>query len=174
MRLVYALALAALLWMLPMAFLGDRALAIFQCGMFDGSFSCRAAPGGEIHGKNANPTSTTPDATPQADTGALPGGALPPATNSGAPNAGQGTQGAPVEYGTKPGEHSCPPGYKVLAVPGADGYRWNDSESPSDTARVDTPVVTRTGVAPGTKACVQLVAIVHGRTSDPSEGCSTP
>ncbi len=124
MRLVYALALAALLWVLPMALLGDRALAIFQCGMFDGSFSCRAAPGGEIHGKNANPTPTTPDATPQADTaGALPGGALPPATSSGsAPNAGQGTPGAPVEYGTKPGEHSCPPGYTVLAVPGKNGY----------------------------------------------------
>ena len=45
MRLVYALALAALLWVLPMALLGDRALAIFQCGMFDGSFSCRAVSG---------------------------------------------------------------------------------------------------------------------------------
>lgn len=124
MRLVYALALAALLWVLPLALLGDRALAIFQCGMFDGSFSCRAAPGGEFHGKNANPTPTAPDATPQADTGgALPGAALPPATSSGAPNAGQGTQGAPVEYGTaKPGEHSCPPGYTVLAVPGKNGY----------------------------------------------------
>ncbi|MEO7721071.1 MAG: serine/threonine-protein kinase [Pseudolysinimonas sp.] len=64
--------------------------------------------------------------------------------------------------------------YTFAAVPGADGYRWNDSESPSDTSPISTPVVTRTGVAPGAKACVQLVAIVHGRTSAPSEGCSTP
>jgi hypothetical protein len=105
MRLVYALALAALLWMLPMALLGDRALAIFQCGMFDGSFSCRAAPGGEIHGKNANPTPTTPDATPQADTGALPGGALPPATNSGGCQHGM--------VGTPPNCH-CPKSSELL------------------------------------------------------------
>ena len=37
--------------------------AAFTCGMFDGSFSCRAAPGEEAHGKNASPgVSRTPNA----------------------------------------------------------------------------------------------------------------
>jgi hypothetical protein len=125
MRLVYALALAAFLWVLPLALVGDSALAVFQCGMFDGSFSCRTAPGGEMHGKNANPGATAaPDDTPPADTTGIPqGAATPPAAGYGTPNAGQGAQGAPVEYGTaKPGEHACPPGYTVLAVPGKNGY----------------------------------------------------
>jgi hypothetical protein len=119
MRLVCVLVLAAIL----VALGGGSALAIFQCGMFDGSFSCRAAPGGEAHGKNASPGANAPDTTPQADTGTVPqGAALPPATGYATPNAGQGTESAPVDYGAKPGEHACPPGYTVLATPGKYGY----------------------------------------------------
>lgn len=122
MRLVCAFVLAAVLLVLALG--SDSALAVLQCGMFDGSFSCRAAPGGEMHGKNANPGATAaPDNTPPADTTGLPQGATPPAAGYGTSNTGQGAQGAPVEYGTaKPGEHACPPGYTVLAVPGKYGY----------------------------------------------------
>jgi hypothetical protein len=125
MRLVCVLVLAAVLLVLTLALGSDSALAVLQCGMFDGSFSCRAAPGGEMHGKNANPGATAaPDNTPPADTTGIPqGAATPPAAGYGTPNTGQGAQGAPVEYGTaKPGEHACPPGYTVLAVPGKYGY----------------------------------------------------
>jgi hypothetical protein len=124
MRLVCAFVVAAFLWALTLALGCDTAFAIFQCGMFDGSFSCRATSGGEMHGKNAGPPgSETRDETPQADTAAAPqGAALPPAAGNSAPNLGQGGQSAPVEYGAKPGEHACPPGYTVLAVPGKYGY----------------------------------------------------
>jgi hypothetical protein len=124
MRLVYRLVLATLLWALTLALGCGTAFAIFQCGMFDGSFSCRATSGGPMHGKNAGPIgSETRDETPPADTAAAPPGtALPPAPGTSAPNPAQGGQSASVEYGAKPGEHACPPGYTVLAVPDKYGY----------------------------------------------------
>jgi hypothetical protein len=122
MRPVCARVLAAVLWVLAAALVSDHAHAAFQCGMFDGSFSCRAAPGDAPHGKNA-PVNGTSNEAPQADTGAVPQGtALPPATGYAAPDAGPPTQSAPVDYGAKPGEHACPPGYTVLATPGKHGY----------------------------------------------------
>jgi len=121
MRLVCGLVLAAFFWVLTVALGVDSASAIFQCGMFDGSFSCRAAPGGEMHGKNGSPGESAPEQAP--DTGGAPQGAALPPAMSNAPNPSQDTQGAPVQYGTtKPGEHACPPGYTVLAVPGKYGY----------------------------------------------------
>jgi hypothetical protein len=122
MRLVCAFMLATFLGALTLALGCDTAFAIFQCGMVNGSFSCQPTTGGEMHGKNAGPPgSETRDETPQADTGGAPQGtALPPATGNGAP--AQGGQSAPVDYGAKPGEHACPPGYTVLAAPGKYGY----------------------------------------------------
>ena len=51
---IFALA-ASLLAVLPLALGGDRAAAIFSCGMFDGKFQCRASQGGATHGKSAIP-----------------------------------------------------------------------------------------------------------------------
>ncbi len=87
--------------------------AVLQCGMFDGSFSCRAAPGGEMHGKNSAP-GETPAAQPEGVTGE--------ATSPAAIPYGGGVPAQGAEETAKPGEHSCPPGYKVLAVPGKFGY----------------------------------------------------
>jgi len=77
------------------------------CGMLDGKFGCRAASGGVAHGKNASPVDT--EATPEASSGDA---------FAGAPAGTAGTAGEVV----KPGEHSCPPGYKVLAVAGPNGF----------------------------------------------------
>ena len=62
----------------------------------------------------------------------LLGGARPPAGVGGAGKAGQGTQngGREKQETVNPGEHSCPPGYRVLAVPTASGY----CEPPGGTA----------------------------------------
>jgi hypothetical protein len=87
--------------------------AMYNCGMFDGHFGCRQVPGSVDHGKNATVPSP-PAETPEAATGEP--GALPPAGSTGQWN--QNVEQEPV----KPGEHSCPPGDTVLAVPGPDGY----------------------------------------------------
>jgi hypothetical protein len=119
--------LAGLLCVLPLALGGDRAAAAFACGMFDGKFQCKAAPGGVAHGKNATPgvESESPAESPQDTTGgAWQGTTNPPAGTDGAGNGGQGTQTV------APGEHSCPPGYRVLAAPGKYGY----CEPPEGTA----------------------------------------
>jgi hypothetical protein len=128
MRLVCRSVLATLLWVLTLALSGDAAFAIFQCGMFDGSFSCRAAPGDTPHGKNA-PAIATPETSeppPGAATGDAMNPAAPPygAPAQGAVGYGTGAppQGTPMPEPAKPGEHSCPPGYTVLATPGKYGY----------------------------------------------------
>jgi hypothetical protein len=90
--------------------------AVFQCGMFDGKFSCKAAPGGAPQGKNA--TQGVPAATPEAP----PEGVTGEATNPAAIPYGAATPAQGAEETPKAGEHSCPPGYKVLAVPGKFGY----------------------------------------------------
>jgi hypothetical protein len=139
MRLFFAFLLASVLCALPLALGSDEAAAlaqpvrpssiayqpivkevVFQCGMFDGSFSCRAAPGGEMHGKNANPgASAAPDEAPNTS-GTPQETAIPPAGGYAAPNAGAQVPSAGQK--AKPGEHACPPGYTVLAVPGKYGY----------------------------------------------------
>jgi hypothetical protein len=127
MRLFRDSVLAVLLCVLPLTVGGDRAVAAFACGMFDGKFQCKAAPGGVAHGKNATPgvESESPAESPQDTTGgAWQGTTNPPAGTDGAGNGGQGTQTV------APGEHSCPPGYRVLAVPGKYGY----CEPPEGTA----------------------------------------
>ena len=53
MRLLCTFLLACSLWVLPFAFGGDRAAAVFTCGMFDGKFQCKATQHGVVHGKNA-------------------------------------------------------------------------------------------------------------------------
>ncbi len=57
--------------------------AAFACGMFDGTFSCKAAPGEEPHGKNASPgVSRAPAAPSDGLTGGDQGSAYPaPAAN---------------------------------------------------------------------------------------------
>jgi hypothetical protein len=84
---------------------------VFRCGTYDGRFQCRQDSGGPAMGKNATPgASTEPSPEPPGTWTALPGEAPPGAP----PVPGQEVVG--------PGEHSCPPGYKVLAVPTAFGY----------------------------------------------------
>jgi hypothetical protein len=123
MRRLCVLALAAFLSLAPLVLGGGSALAILQCGMFDGSFSCRASGAGPSFGKNAtpgeksepssgNPTVETPSPT------ATPG--VSPAQGAVSYGNGAAPQAAPEPE--RPGEHSCPPGYTVLAVPGKYGY----------------------------------------------------
>ena len=133
MRLFPSSVLAALFCVLPLALGGDRARAAFECGVFDGKFQCRAAPGAAPQGKNASPgvNSATPEAPPPAQAptdGSWQSSTTPP------PDAGQSNQGGSW-WGRKqetvnPGEHSCPPGYRVLATPGPNGY----CEPPAGTA----------------------------------------
>ena len=114
MRLTCAPVLATLLWMLPLALGGDRAAAVFTCGMFDGKFQCRQTTGGTVYGKSAIPgvdDASRRNETPETTTGeplpAGPAGAMP--------------NGGTAQEVVQPGEHSCPPGYRVLAAPDASG-----------------------------------------------------
>jgi hypothetical protein len=151
MRVLCAFVLAAFLWVLSSALGGDGAMALaqfirpssvsepplvleaaFVCGMFDGKFGCKSAPGGVDHGKNATPG--IPSATPDASPGVTGDTTNPAAATYGAGNAGQGSQSGLEEKETaKPGEHSCPPGYRVLAVPTKFGY----CEPPGGTPAAD-------------------------------------
>src|SRR5581483_1599950 len=127
MHRIRVLVLAALLSLAALAFGGGSALEIFQCGMFDGSFSCRTAPGEEPHGKNA-PTVSPPQAsepapgTPMGDANAAPAPYGAPPQGAVSYGTGGTPQAAPAPEPIKPGEHSCPPGYTVLATPGKYGY----------------------------------------------------
>ena len=123
MRLLCAFVLGALVWVLPVALGGDRAVAIFACGMVDGHFTCKAAPGGAAHGKNATPgaeNANPPDEAPEGTTGeqTLPA----PAGNS--------------QEAVKPGEHSCPPGYTVLAAPNTSGGYCAPPEGASEATNM--------------------------------------
>jgi hypothetical protein len=73
------------------------------------------------HGKNATPgvnNVNPPDDAPEGTTG-----------EQGA--TGQGAHsGAAEQEAVKPGEHACPPGYRVLAVPTQSGY-CEPSETPA-------------------------------------------
>jgi hypothetical protein len=94
--------------------------AAFTCGMFDGSFSCRAAPGEEAHGKNASPgVSRTPNAPSDGLTGDSQGTAYPaPAapSQSGAPAATPDAASTGCQHGmigTPPGCR-CPKNSELL------------------------------------------------------------
>ena len=116
MRMLCAFVLAALVWVLPLALGGDRAVAAFSCGMFDGKFQCKATSGGVAHGKNATPgvgDTPTPEKAPEGageQEATAPAGTTP-----------QGTQGGAAQEVVQPGEHACPPGYRVLPAPNAHG-----------------------------------------------------
>jgi hypothetical protein len=136
MRRYCALVLACSLWVLPSALGGEGAVAVAQfarpsserqlvleakfiCGMSDGKFGCKQVPGGVEHGKNATPgvnDMNPPDDAPEGITGE-------PDATAPAGNTGQGAQGGGAgQEAVKPGEHACPPGYRVLAVPTQSGY----------------------------------------------------
>src|SRR5215472_7259961 len=115
MRILRSLLLVLALWVLPLTLGGDRAVAVFTCGMFDGTFQCKATSGGEAHGKNASPSvgdTSTPEEAPQ--------GTGEREVTAPAGSTTHGTQGGAREV-VQPGEHSCPPGYRVLAAPNASG-----------------------------------------------------
>lgn len=119
MRLVCAFVLGALVWVLPLALGGDRAAAIFACGMFDGKFQCKATQGGAVHGKSATPgvdETHTPVEAPEGTTGA--------------------PSGVPAQEAVQPGEHSCPPGYRVLAAPNASGGYCEPPEAASEATNM--------------------------------------
>ena len=107
MRLLCTLVLACSLWVLPSALGGDRAAAVFTCGMFDGKFQCKATEGGVVHGKNAIQGVDDPSRKDE-----------PTEATSGEP-----LQAAPAatQEVVEPGQHSCPPGHTVLAAPNASG-----------------------------------------------------
>jgi hypothetical protein len=89
--------------------------AKYICGLS----GCKYVPGGVVeHGKSAIPGFVTPpDEAPEPATTGEPGATAP------AGNADQGFQGGVAgQEAVKPGEHSCPPGYRVLAVPTQSGY----------------------------------------------------
>jgi hypothetical protein len=93
MRPVLGFVLAACVSLLPLPLGGGNASAGFECGMFDGKFSCRGSSAGEQFGKNASPGGTpvtNQDSAPQAPAGEP--GAIPPA--GGAWTTDQGTAGA--------------------------------------------------------------------------------
>ena len=107
MRLLCTLVLACSLWVLPSALGGDRAAAVFTCGMFDGKFQCKATEGGVVHGKNAIQGVDDPSRKDEP-TEATTGEPLPAAP-------------AATQEVVEPGQHSCPPGHTVLAAPNASG-----------------------------------------------------
>src|SRR5262249_38229864 len=139
MRLFRGSVLAAVLCVVPLAVGGDRAMAIFACGTFDGKFQCKETPGAAPIGKNATPgaiDSASPEEPPQAPPdGAWQSTTSTPPAAEGAGNASQGGRRGGWGWGKKeetgnPGEHACPPGYRVLAVPSKYGY----CEPPEGTA----------------------------------------
>jgi hypothetical protein len=110
MRRLCALVLACSLWLLPSSLNGGgaadaaelarpspapEARSVREAKFVCGLSGCTYVPGGGVeHGKNATPGLI--DVNPKDD--------------------------APEEEAVKPGEHSCPPGYRVLAVPTQSGY----------------------------------------------------
>jgi len=101
MRLICVALCVASLGLLVEAF--APANAAFECGTFDGKFSCRNTSGGVQRGKAATPGvgETAPEPTPAPD--ALPSGEgqLPPGGESGG-------------SGVTPGPGGCPPSSELL------------------------------------------------------------
>ena len=130
--------LAAVFCVLPVALGGDRAMAIFACGTFDGKFQCKATPGAAPIGNAGCDRQRESRRAASGPAGwHLAKHDKHPSSSGGAGNANQGGQGGGRGWGwgkkeetVNPGEHSCPPGYRVLAVPGKYGY----CEPPEGTA----------------------------------------
>ena len=76
--------------------------AAFECGTFDGKFSCRSSSGAAPHGKNAPPPGT--ESPPPAETPPSGDGQLPP------PPGGETGGGTSVT----PGPAGCPPSTELL------------------------------------------------------------
>jgi hypothetical protein len=88
--------------------------AVFRCGMFDGSFSCRNAPGDGAFGKNAAPGGAVPSTPPPAAAPTVPsaeGGMTTTVTPGDLPPASGSCPGGMV--GT-PGNCNCPPNSELL------------------------------------------------------------
>jgi hypothetical protein len=95
------------------------------CGMSEGKFGCKSAPGVVEHGKNAIPgvVQDAPDTAPPPATGGQDATAPAPGAQS----------GLPENEAAKPGEHACPPGYRVLAMPTESGYCEPPAATPKAT-----------------------------------------
>jgi hypothetical protein len=118
---------SSLLAVLPLALGGDRAAAIFSCGMFDGKFQCRASQGGATYGKNALPGERpSPEEAPQGSTDGTWQTTTPPPAGANGPD----------QEVVQPGEHSCPPGYRVLAAPNASGGYCEPPEGASEATNM--------------------------------------
>jgi len=93
MRPVLGFVLAACVSLLPLALGHGNASAGFECGTFDGKFTCRSSSEGAQFGKNASPGGapvTNQNSAPEPPAGGP--GAIPPA--GGAWTTDQGTAGA--------------------------------------------------------------------------------
>src|SRR6516162_4975968 len=88
MRLFAILSWRLFFCVLPVALGGDRAMAIFACGTFDGKFQCKATPGAAPIGKNVTlgaidsaspeePPQAPPDGTWQSTTSTPPAAEVP-------------------------------------------------------------------------------------------------
>jgi len=79
--------------------------AAFECGTYDGKFTCRNTSGGAQRGKNAAPAPGAPEVTPESTPApeAFPSGEgqLPPGAESGG-------------SGVAPGPGGCPPSSELL------------------------------------------------------------
>jgi hypothetical protein len=126
--------------------------ATYVCGMSNGTFGCRYDSGAGVqHGKNATPGAT--NVTPSDD--------APEATTGGGEGAGQEV--------VKPGEHACPPGYKVLAVPTQSGYC-----EPSGTPEAANPACPHgmVGTSPNDCHCPKNSELLGGNCVHYSATCS--
>jgi hypothetical protein len=184
MRLLCAFVLASSLWLLPLALGGDGAAAVVQfirppsaserqlvlkakivCGMTNGTFGCQQAPGVVEYGKTAIPGANkgNPEDLPESTTGEQ--NTTGPAAD--ANGAGQGAQSG--REAVKPGEHSCPPGYRVLAVPTESGY----CEPPGRTPAVADTTCQHgmVGTAPNNCHCPKNSELLGGNCVHYSATC---
>lgn len=166
MRLLCAFVLAAFLSVLSLALGGDRAAALVRfsppaslsepqlvlkakivCGMFDGKFGCKTAPGGAQYGKNAVPgaQTETPDESPEGITGEQ--NPTDPAAGPG--STGQGTWEATPDaattcqhgmVGTPPDNCHCPKNSELL---GGNCVRYTASACSSGLASDALPQACR-------------------------------
>ncbi|MBI5161153.1 MAG: serine/threonine protein kinase [Micrococcales bacterium] len=102
---------------------------------------------------------TDPDPRPAASGGSALGGDPVP---------------RPKFLSATPSDDGTAVSFRFDAVADADAYSWAPSEQPDATQQVAEPMVVRTGVTPGTRVCVDILAIRAGRTSETTEACYPP
>ncbi|TPW72250.1 serine/threonine-protein kinase [Schumannella sp. 10F1B-5-1] len=99
----------------------------------------------------------------------------PDPTASPKPSGGSALSGssvpAPEYLSAEPSADGTSVTFTFAPVDDASGYRWARSEQPDALAPLDGPVVVRDGITPGTRVCVQILAIADGRTSQRTEAC---